>query len=194
MINIIEQIKPLLSFETNDDYYFLQILRRKKDNPDNESNSTIIKSYYIKNIEYLEKKYDEIIKLCDMFNARASLRLNKRSFRKTSLMAMEIMLKNGIMEGWEFSRRAYDSAAGKHHNDKNKKWIVDIDNNPSYDTINEFKSFISECEPIGNKIIDILKTKSGAHIITKPFNTKKFCDKFPGIDIHKDNPVNLYIP
>ena len=34
MIDNLELIKPLLSFSTGDDFYYLQILRRKKENPD----------------------------------------------------------------------------------------------------------------------------------------------------------------
>ena len=31
-------------------------------------------------------------------------------------------------------------------------------------------------------------------IITKPFNLKQFKDKYPDIDVHKNNPTILYIP
>ncbi len=35
MIDNIEKILPLLNFETSDDFYYLQILQRKKENPPN---------------------------------------------------------------------------------------------------------------------------------------------------------------
>ena len=37
-------------------------------------------------------------------------------------------------------------------------------------------------------------TKNGYHILVTPFNPNLFKDKFPKIDLHKDNPTILYIP
>ncbi len=42
MINNIEIIKSLLKFESPDEFYFLQIIKRKKDNPEIGSNSLVI--------------------------------------------------------------------------------------------------------------------------------------------------------
>jgi hypothetical protein len=60
MVNNLELIKPLLKFESDDDYYFLQILQRKKDNADldkrlmgNNNSARLIKGYYIKSVEHL---------------------------------------------------------------------------------------------------------------------------------------------
>lgn len=42
-------IKPFLKFDSEDDFYYLQILRRRKDNPDDqEKNATAIKDNYEK--------------------------------------------------------------------------------------------------------------------------------------------------
>ena len=46
----------------------------------------------------------------------------------------------------------------------------------------------------GNPIyMEFIKTKSGIHIISAPFNLQKFREEFPDIDVHKDNPTILYI-
>jgi len=55
MIDNLDKIKPLLNFESEDDFYYLQILQRKKENPELGSNSRVIKNYYIKSVEELEK-------------------------------------------------------------------------------------------------------------------------------------------
>ena len=39
-----------------------------------------------------------------------------------------------------------------------------------------------------------IPSKSGIHLITNPFNLAKFSLKWPRIEIHKNNPTNLYIP
>ena len=52
-----------------------------------------------------------------------------------------------------------------------------------------------ECEPIGgDKIIEIIPTKNGYHLITEKFNVKTFKKRFPEMDIQKKNPTLLYYP
>ena len=89
MIDVFEKIKHLLVFESKDDFYYLQILQRKKENLEIGSNSRVIKNYYIGSVDYLEKRYDEIKTLCNQFNARAMLRLNKRSYSKVAFKTMQ---------------------------------------------------------------------------------------------------------
>jgi hypothetical protein len=42
------------------------------------------------------------------------------------------------------------------------------------------------------KIYTMVPTKTGCHLITKPFNMQTFKEKYPTVDIHKDNPTILY--
>lgn len=56
MINNILAIKSLLHFQSEDDFYHLQILKRKKEHPELGSNSYVVKTYYIRSVEYLEKE------------------------------------------------------------------------------------------------------------------------------------------
>ena len=76
---------------------------------------------------------------------------------------------------------------------KNKKWILDVDNVDEISPI--MMSYIdNKCEPVGSKCLTIIKSKSGFHLITKPFNVDTFTKHYYNIEIHKDNPTNLYIP
>lgn len=194
MIDVFEQIKPLLVFESEDDFYYLQILQRKKENPEIGSNSRVIKNYYISSIDYLEKRYDEIKVLCGRFNARAMLRLNKRSYRKVAFKAMQ-NIANSMSNGeYTFIKKSYDRACGDGHNDKRKTWIIDIDGYWSEDWLFEVKAIINKSQPESCKIITELPTKNGIHLITTPFDSRKLKEFAPTIDIHKDNPINLYIP
>jgi len=43
------------------------------------------------------------------------------------------------------------------------------------------------------KVIDLIPSKSGYHLITNPFNLAKFKKLYP-VDVQKDAPTNLYIP
>lgn len=203
MIDCIELIKDLLVFETNDDFYFLQILQRKKENPNLGSNSKVIKNYYITSTQHLIDKYDEIKSLCNMFNARASLRLNKRSFEKVAFKSLENFANVMQTKEYKHIMNCYDKACGLLNNEKQKKWIVDIDKDELV-WLEQIINSVQESEPNDNKIIQ-LPTKSGIHLITKPFNVIQFKENLKNelskysmneitIDIHKDNPINLYIP
>lgn len=195
-INVINEIKPFLVFNNEDDFYYLQIIQRRKENPNLESNNRVIKNYYINSLEYLESRYEEIKALCYKFNARASLRLNKRSYKKVSFKTLQKISNLICSENYNSVYKSYDRSCGNGHNDENKKWILDIDYPKGIKEIKNIKKFLKTLEPeIGSdKTLMVLPTKNGFHIITKPFNVKKFKEVFPEIDIHKDNPINLFIP
>jgi len=59
-IDNLELVLPFLTFENDSEFYYLQILQRKKENPQLGSNSRVIKNYYINSVEYLLKHYGEI--------------------------------------------------------------------------------------------------------------------------------------
>ena len=194
MIDVFGRIKQYLKFETEDDFYYLQILQRKKENPELGSNSRVIKNYNISSLEYLEKRYDEIKRLCDMFNARAMLRLNVRSYRKVAFKAL-VNMSNSMANGeYKFTGSSYNRAIGQGHNDKVKKWILDIDEEYDADWWKDLRANLDSYQPEGRKDMMYLGTKNGLHIITTPFNLHQFKIDYPEIDVHKDNPINLYIP
>lgn len=195
MIDNFGKIAPLLDYKSNDDFYFLQILQRKKDNKGLSgvnNNSRLISAYYLTSEDQLWRRRDEIIKLCTFFNARAGINLNKRSFKKMSLQHLKLVTDQILNKDYHKSHQAYNSVCGRfNHGDK--KWILDID-----EIGTESKKIISfintECLPDGNKFIAFIPSKNGYHLIVKPFNPTMFMQKFPDIEIHKNNPTNLFIP
>jgi len=193
MVDNLKLIVPLLSFESLDDFYYLQILQRKKENPSLGSNSRVIKNYYITSTEHLEIRYDEIKALCNVFNARASIRLNKRSFEKVGFKAMVNIANTMCNREYSFINGSYDRACGLGHNDKNKKWILDLDGVTEVSPL--MMSLIDNgIEPVGSKCYGVIPSRTGVHLITKPFNLLKFSKNYPEVGVHKDNPTNLYIP
>ena len=191
IIDNIDKILPFLIFDNEDDFYYLQILKRKKENKELGSNSRVIKNYYINSQEYLKSHYDEIKELCTQFNARASMRLNKRSYESVAFKCLENIANSMRNREYKFIKASYDRACGLGHNDKNKKWILDIDKE---DLVN-LKLIKKDLITLSEKdiILAELESKSGIHLITKPFNSFVF-SAIHKIEIHKDNPTNLYIP
>lgn len=84
MIDNFDLIKPLLTFENPGDFYFIQILQRKKDFMEKEK-TKVIKEYFVENINFLDFKKKEMISLANFFNARVMIRLNKRNYEYISL-------------------------------------------------------------------------------------------------------------
>lgn len=198
MINNFEQIKALLKFEDENEFYFLQIIQRKKDHKESNfklgisNNNRLIKAYYIFSIEQLDKYKLEIITLCTEFNARAGICLNRRNAKMLSFEMMKLLAEN-IGNGY-FNQLGglWNTVCGQHYKDKDKTWIIDVDDKEF--NFNEAEILINECQPIGNKVITKIPTKNGYHVITKPFDLRNFSTVYPELNIHKNNPTILYIP
>jgi len=196
MINNIELIKPLLNFEDEDDFYMLYVFKRKKDQPegerDNHQSVRTIRSYCISSIEQLEKRYDEIIQLCEMFKARAYIHIQKQNHKDVSL-DMLVDLAQRIKSGQHKQQNLFDSVVGQMKT-LEKRWIVDVDTKDElFDR--EVQLFINtQCRPFGMKIIANIPTKNGVHLITERFDVMEFKKHYPEIDIQKKNPTLLYYP
>lgn len=206
VVNNFEQICNLLTFESEDDFYHLQILKRKKDCAEHDraknNNARCIKTYYIKNKEYLLSKEKEIISLCELFTARAYINLNKKSFKKASILSVAEITNRIIQNQEEYIYRAYESVVGDSKvNIGEKRWIIDVD---SQDTTILFKTVdeIAKCQSnqkefdpgYWDNVITIIPTVNGYHIITHPFNLKQI-EPFRCIhpfDVQKNNPTLLY--
>lgn len=115
MINNLELIKPLLTFDKEGDFYQLFILLRKKDQTTDKANHQsvrTIKSYCITSIEYLEKRYDEIIGLCEFFKARAYIHVAKQNHYDVGLnMITEIITR--VQSGQFNQKNVFDSVVGQ---------------------------------------------------------------------------------
>lgn len=207
-------LKPLVNFETNE-FVFVQILQRRKDNPGLELGVKRIKSFTFYNWQDLEKQFDRIVELCDLNNARAYIRLNKQNSVDVSLRCIEEISKNLRQGHPDNNRNVWDSVSGQ--GGKKDYWVLDLDTehldllesigsdiathfvdrhlkDPSFDP--EMAEFICDFFPIVPN-----HTKSGVHLITRPFDTR-ILDKYnkelsakqlPTIQIQKDANTILYI-
>lgn len=194
MIDNIELIKPLLNFKDPGDFYMLYVFKRKKDQLDDKSNHQsvrTIKTYCVDSIDYLEKRYDEIKQLCEVFRARSYIHIQKQNHMDVSLEMM-ITLAERIKSGQHIQKHLFDSVVGQLKTHE-KRWIVDADTK-DVNIISSIALSIELCRPEGNKIEAIIPTKNGVHLITSRFDVLQFKKQFPEIDIQKKNPTLLYYP
>jgi hypothetical protein len=191
-------IDSILEFNSEEEFYFLQILQRRKD--DNivgiSSNYRVIKSYYIYSHEELMRRKDKIIELCESNNARAYIYLNVRNTVDVSWACAEKYLELIKTNNTHMCYRVFDKVCGVSRNKSYPiKWIVDLDSKDE-DYKNTIISLINLCE--GNHSIYYeVPTVHGVHIITDGFNLNKFrqllaMNKLENVDVQKDNPTLLY--
>ena len=196
MIDNFGLIKPLLEFPNDDIYYHLQILRRGKDHPELPAANRMIKAYFICSLEGLNYVEKEVKKLCEFFEARAYINLAPKSIKKTSMLQIKYLAQR-VYEG-DFKKiwKSWNTCAGEIKGEE-PRWIIDIDDN-NFD----FESLDMELcalDPVKlengvyiSKVITKIPTKNGYHLITTPFNLQQFKEKYPDIDVHKNNPTLLY--
>jgi len=211
MINNLEIIRQLLNFEKKGDFYMLYVFKRKKDQPegerDNHQSVRTIKTYCIESIDHLERRWDEIVQLCEMFKARAYIHVQKQNHFDVSLNMM-VALAQRIQDGNTNQKGLFDSVVGQIKTQE-KRWIIDVDDMKEASPI--MMAYIEyECAPItkvkfdeagfpighevGPKIEAIIPTRNGHHLITKKFDVMKFKERYPDLDIQKKNPTLLYYP
>jgi len=195
MIDNINIIKNLLNFENQGDFYYLLILLRKKDQPEEERNNhqsvRTIKTYCVESIDYLEKKYEEIKLLCEVFKARAYIHVQKQNHKDVSLNLMSELVER-IKCGSYNQKNIFDSVVGQLKTYE-KRWIVDIDTKDDL-FINKLILDLSKLKPEGDKVEYIIPTPNGYHLITKKFDMLNFSKQYPNIDVQKKNPSILYFP
>lgn len=195
MIDNLELIKPLLNFSEPGDFYMLYVFKRKKDQPegerDNHQSVRTIKTYCIESIDHLERRYEEITQLCEMFKARAYIHVQRQNHRDVSLNMM-VQLAERVRDGVQNQKGLFDSVVGQIKTQE-KRWIVDIDVvSNSFST--DVAKFINSLRPVGLKCEALIPTKNGYHLITGRFDVLEFKKQYPEIDIQKKNPTILYYP
>lgn len=206
MVDNFNVIRGFMKFENPGDFYFLELLQRKKDGNNvvngHHNTSRLIKDYYISSLEQYDNLKDEIVEKCNSNNARAYIRLNKRNYKTVSLaFAEQMLMKVRTSQDFRNPKTEIASIVGQYHDaGKEKTWIVDLDDVGIDDPkVKKVIDIIAKVEPFDvEKVLSGIPTKSGLHLITKPFNHQKFSTMVmeelgENIDVHKDNPTVLYV-
>lgn len=231
MVDNFEQIRSLLKFENDGDCYYVQLLRRQSDDPHTDGmadpryhgnmHSRSVKDFLIPSLEYYDKVKEDIISMCKLFNVRAYIRLNKRTYKSIALeMLKHIATQCASGETFNSPYSLVASAAGQVCSaGEGKTWIVDLDEEYLPYQEDMFRMMF-ECEPYVRNILTaakvftntsydcdtslkialeaernntpVIPTKHGRHIISKPFNVQTMTNKWN--DFCKDNGITLPLP
>ena len=205
-VNNFDLIRTLLKFDDKDDFYFLQIIQRKKDGnivPSANNGYRTIKTYYIRSLEDFDRRKEAIIQLCEQNNARAYINLNVRSAKEVALEAAKAYIDLVREDRCHQGHRVYDHVCGVTPKmGVKKKWIVDVD-----DLTKEQADIICEkiCKcpserhynainDVYDNIIARIHTVHGQHIITYAFHAARFKDiieQTTSINLTKDQITEI---
>lgn len=180
----------------DDCFYMVQIMTRTKDTGEKPKH---IRTMFVESREYLMSHKDMIVKLCEMFNARAYISVNPSSYKKCAIkMFKELadIVENGNYKG---IISLPETLAGKYRADFGSKlWIVDLDGAKTLDECQPYIDFLisefndGKAGSSWNWEIKPVPTVNGYHLLVSPFDVREFKKKWPDIEIHKDNPTVLY--
>lgn len=188
--------------ESEDSFYTIEIIGRRKDKSSVEAHK--FKTYFIRRIEDLDKYEAEIKTICDALKMRAYISINSKSFRQITLNTIAEYADRIAKNNFDKPYSVFESCTGKFVNRSSQLWIIDVDREDADrfnctldDLVTYYRTAIEyECEP-KKKIVTIIPTKSGKHIICHPFNISKFmsvvCHTFDIESlIKKNNNTLLY--
>ena len=201
MTNNFSKIKELLDFDTKNTFYFIQVLKRRKENPEMGNGVRVIDNFYIYSIEDLNKCENRIIEICEKNNARAYINVNKLDVERIAMFVMKKVADLIVEKQFKAIKNVYPTVCGSHSSETNKRWIVDIDTNelPFKDEIiNIINGLHIKTKKSKYKILAEIPTKSGLHLISNPFNLKEFDEILKNklnikVDVHKNTPTLLYV-
>ena len=168
-----------------DAFYAVEIIGRKKDGTAVDTNK--FKTYFIKNIEDLDKYEAEIKAICDTLKMRAYISVNSKSWRQVTLNTMAEYADRIAHDDFSKPQSVFESCVGKFVDRSAQLWIIDVDKEDADihcmsidDLVTYYIEIIEkECAP-RKQIVTVIPTKSGKHIICHPFNVVEFSSKACG--------------
>lgn len=172
-----------------DSFYTIEIIGRIKDNARIIAGNHKFKTYYIRSMEDLDKYENEIKLLCDTLNMRAYISINHKSMKQVALNTMAEYANRIANNDFNKPQSLFDSCAAKYVERADQLWIIDVDKEDADhyslgtpitvdDLVEDYIKIIESCEP-KKKIVAVIPTKSGKHIITHPFNIIEFGARTP---------------
>lgn len=189
----------VLKFKSPDDFYLVSVLWRRKDHPEcpaNE-NARMIANWYIKSVEYFDRKLPIIKDYCEHFGARAYIKPQVRSRLAINRQILKFMVDQVDNPDLSYATLMREIVSG-YHQSRDKRIILDLDMiddkllRTIFNTIYQQISIIEKRPNDANKIF-WLQTFNGYHIITPGFNPE-ILNQFnlPKDTWHSDNDTILY--
>lgn len=174
-------IRPLLKFENKGDFYYVQLLKRKKDGTTkyaNKNNSArLVCNHQVYSLEEMDERMLEIRGICDLTKARAGIQINSIN-DKTVAQVMSRRSLEAVISGNYRVTNLLQSILGHKDTTKHNYQTIDIDTKDET-VLKTTIDYINALQPTKkeNKILATLPTYSGYHLLTENFRQDYF-EKF----------------
>lgn len=197
-------VYKLINLNNDDEFYYIEIIKRKKDNPtDSFRYAQYLKYYIITSKEQLQSLKPEIIKMCNDNNARAYILLNPRSAKAVNDYT-QVLKQKFAQRGKGFGKyrgHEFEVAAGQHKENWNSRPIsfIDIDstNTAIFDKVKEILKMygitpIAEYKTPNGGLHIIVPDKKAKYIDFSSFDNGKHLGKYATVHFNMDAPTLLY--
>ena len=171
-------------------HYVVEIMSRGKDNTDMSAANRHFKNYYFPCIDKFDQYESEIKKVCDALRMRAYVSVNYKMYDQVLMDTAAEAATRAAAHNYGKPYSVYEHCSGKYVNRKDKKFVVDIDEE-------QMIFFDSIYDELKDKVSLVVPTRTGMHLVTTPFNTLAFenkcIDRFGFTpDIKKNHLTLLY--
>lgn len=168
ILDNIDRIKKLLKFPDGV-FYYVQVIQRKKENPDLPVSDMKRYQCFITSMKDLDIHLPRIKKVCEDYTARAYISLLPRSLEKLGkvcLLEYAKRVNKGLYSRiWDIPNRCALSDEVRYSDKKSKPYrMLDIDKKEDVEAIINYMS------GLGIVVIDTLPTINGAHVVVEVFN------------------------
>lgn len=167
-----------------DSFIYTELLNRDRKSWNNKGR--LVRTFYHRSREEFDAQMPDIVAWCDYTKARAYTRLSTRSFKRVGHKYVTHLIEQVLAENWEGMRHGYSHACGISSPVK-KLWLWDVDD------LAKLVKTQQRLAELG-KYVSTIPSKKGAHVISDPFDVRLAPEIPVEVQLHKDNPTNLYIP
>lgn len=162
-----------------DRYYVVELMRRGKDNPDLPAANYHFRNYYIYSWRDLDRYEKEIKQLCDLLNLRAYGSVGSKRMSQVALDTLAESARRIAAHDYKRFYSIFESCSGKYCDKQAQLWVVDVDDTKDEQLVRELCQYIRTMESgYDSPVVYVMPTRTGWHIITRPFNLKRFQDGF----------------
>jgi hypothetical protein len=159
----------------------------------------LLKTFYHRSVAEFWEQWPTIKKLCDLSSVRACTRLAPRSYRKVGATFTKMVVEAALTDNFAGMKSLYNRACGTTAPNE-KLWLWDIDeiNAHTTDLDARLGMIFVQGQPV---LVRRIPSRRAFHLITRPFDVRAIGLTFHDdghvmscVQLHKDNPTNLYIP
>lgn len=178
--------------DDGDTFIYTEMLDRTKRKGNN--GVRLLKAFYHRSADEFREQWPDIRRLCDIAKVRACTRLAHRSYRSVGREFTKLVVDASLSGNWQGMKTLYARAAGTTAPIE-RRWLFDVD------AIDERSGKLQRDLTDLGVLMAVVPSRRAHHLIAKPFNLTTLFDHvpadgqvLPNVQLHRDNPTNLYIP